>query len=286
MARGRQRRKQRRREEANEAPGEASIAEDHGGVAEELQGEAEGIEFTLSPFNGQQGWKAERGGKQAVALTKERAASTLELMEEADRTHAYQRTGQVWPQGSPERERIEAEAEDAEPEPTASDVIAVIGPLRNSRQEHPLAAGIRMFTAMLDEARGGYIVDRIAEYEEAIGEPFNELERDGIIQIASSELDQFGVPDVDMPIRLALQARAEVAVTADDPPVPPTEEEIQREGMEISEEEAQRLEEAEAQQLEEAEEEEAARVREEEDFATRESAEEPEDPDAPGPDEQ
>lgn len=39
------------------------------------------IEFSRSPFNGEQGWKAERGGKQAVALTKERAVALLERME-------------------------------------------------------------------------------------------------------------------------------------------------------------------------------------------------------------
>lgn len=97
-----------------------------------------------------------------------------------------------------------------EPQLSASDTVALIGPLRHSRSrrsDHPLVVGIRMFTVMLDEARGGYIIDRLSEVEEILGEEFNGLERDGIVQIASGNLLEDGVPDVDSAIRIALDAR-------------------------------------------------------------------------------
>jgi hypothetical protein len=76
--------------------------------------------------------------------------------------------------------------------------------------EHSLLPGIRMFTAMLDEARGGYIVDRLAQLEAALEVEFNLLEREGIIQVASSSLDASGVPDVEFAVGLAIDQRQQL----------------------------------------------------------------------------
>jgi hypothetical protein len=87
-------------------------------------------------------------------------------------------------------------------EPDPSDLFAP-----DQHPEHSLLPGIRMFTAMLDEARGGYIVDRLGEIEATLRLEFNQLEREGIIQVASASLDPFGVPDVEFAANLALEQR-------------------------------------------------------------------------------
>jgi hypothetical protein len=76
--------------------------------------------------------------------------------------------------------------------------------------EHSLLPGIRMFTAMLDEARGGYIIDRLAECEAGLQVEFNLLEREGIVQVASAAIDPQGIPDVELAVNLALEARQEI----------------------------------------------------------------------------
>lgn len=90
-------------------------------------------------------------------------------------------------------------------------LIAAIGPLRRTRR-HSLLPGIRMFTAMLEEARGGYAADRLEQMEHALGVDFNPLEREGILQIAMAEMDEAGVPDVEHGVQRALEVRGELGV--------------------------------------------------------------------------
>lgn len=92
--------------------------------------------------------------------------------------------------------------------PGGLDVPELVG--RVSLREHPLAAGIRMFTAMLDEARGGYIVDRLEQIEEALDVEFNEAEAEGIAQVAGVALDEDGLPDVEHAVQVALRARMDL----------------------------------------------------------------------------
>lgn len=89
------------------------------------------------------------------------------------------------------------------------ELIAALGPLRRTRR-HPLLQGIRMFTAMLDEARGGYGYDRLDQLEEALGISFEPREREGILQIAMGAMDDAGVPDVEHGVQIALETRAEL----------------------------------------------------------------------------
>lgn len=161
--------------------------------------------------------------KEAREAVNARAAGGVaeELVEEADTPpmpgdESAEQVTVTGPDDAPERSFAEAEAEpfaeDVEEEGEYEDVspaelIATIGPLRRTRR-HPLIVGIRMFTAMLEEARGGYAADRLGQMEEALGIDFNALEQDGILQIAMAAMDEAGVPDVEHGVQMALEARA------------------------------------------------------------------------------
>lgn len=167
------------------------------------------------------------------------------------------------------------------------DLIPALDPLRQTRRS-PLVAGIRMFSAMLGEARGGYVVERLEYLEATLSIEFNNFERDGILGLSLSPevLGEDGVPDVEYAVQMALEARAEAggaiseefAVIAEglgggpqdeeEPPPAPVEPPAGR---------PQSASEIAAAKALEAE-------REEADRATAE-AEEDEDPDAPGADE-
>lgn len=191
MARSRQRRKQRQQDRAINA----DAAPANGGVAEELQDEADAA-ATADPRDDKPG------------ITAADVSMSEEAREEFDR-------------GLDEQMAEERAAEDAEEEGEYGDVspaelIAAIGPLRRTRR-HSLLPGIRMFTAMLEEARGGYAADRLEQMEEALGLDFNALEQEGILQIAMAEMDETGVPDVEHGVRLCLEARAQLAAQGGPP---------------------------------------------------------------------
>lgn len=175
MARSRQRRKQRQQERAINA-GEEREA---GGVAPELRDEADAAE----------------PGEPTAGNTRTLTAADVSMSEEAR---------EEFDRGLDEQ--VGAENED---EVSAAELIGAIGPLRRTRR-HPLLVGIRMFTAMLEEARGGYAADRLGQMEEALAIDFNPLEQDGILQIAMAAMDEAGVPDVEHGVQMALEARAEV----------------------------------------------------------------------------
>lgn len=131
--------------------------------------------------------------------------------------------GAVEPQG---QESVEAPAEQPAPQsdhPTetrelveqADSMDALEELFLTTRNDHPLIPAIRMFTAMLDEARGGYASDRLGELEDGLGIQFNQLERDGIVRVAMAHMDEHGIPDVEHGIGVALDARAEVEQRAD-----------------------------------------------------------------------
>lgn len=259
MARSRQRRKQRQQDRAINA--DASPA--NGGVAEELQDEADAA-ATADPGDG--------------GITAADVSMSEEAREEFDR-------------GLDEQMAEERAAEDAEEDHvSAAELIAAIGPLRRTRR-HSLLPGIRMFTAMLEEARGGYAADRLEQMEEALGLDFNALEQEGILQIAMAEMDETGVPDVEHGVRLCLEARAQLAAqggppvaenhgdgreapaSTDDTFEPQTEEGRRLAATGASQEDVEAMD---AQVLE---------ARAEESRLAAEEGEE-EDHDAPGPDEQ
>lgn len=205
-----------------------------------------------------------------------------------------------------ERTFAEAEAETfaEDTEPSCAALIGALGPLRRTRR-HSLLPGIRMFTAMLEEARGGYAADRLGQLAEALAIDFNPLETDGILQVAMIEMDETGVPDVEHAVRLCLEARAQIEgeelvepeeefdvedegelepqpdVTA---PVPDEEEEAPA-AFEPQTEEGRRLAATGASQADvEAMDKQVLDAIAEENAATAEDGE-PEDHDEPGPDE-
>lgn len=112
-------------------------------------------------------------------------------------------------------EQAEADRRREDDAEEAAELIAALGPLRETRA-NPLTAGIQVFTAMLEQARGGYAADRLAEIEAAMQVSFNSLEAQGIIQIAMANMDETGVPDVEHGIQLCLEARVEAAGVVED----------------------------------------------------------------------
>ncbi|HEX7246402.1 MAG TPA: hypothetical protein VF245_12655 [Solirubrobacterales bacterium] len=204
-----------------------------------------------------------------------------------------------------ERTFAEAEAETFE-EPSYAALIGALGPLRRTRR-HSLLPGIRMFTALLEEARGGYAADRLGQLAEALAIDFNPLETDGILQVAMAEMDETGVPDVEHAVRLCLEARAqiegqelaepgeddELLDEIEDEPLPPAaeEEEVADEveppaaGEYVPQsEEAKRLAATGAPEVDVKAMDAQVAEREAADRETAEPDEDP-DPDAPGPDE-
>lgn len=165
------------------------------------------------------------------------------------------------------------------------ELIAALGPLRRARR-HPLVPGIRMFTAMLEEARGGYAADRLGQLEEALGLDFNGLEQEGILQIAMAEMDEGGVPDVEHGVQRALEARAELGVDSVDEDDLPDDVDDQEQPFVPKTEEGRRLAASGASEADvKAMDDRVLEAAAEENAATAEDGE-PEDPDAPGPDEQ
>lgn len=78
----------------------------------------------------------------------------------------------------------------------------------------PLAAGIQMLDAMLEQAKGGYISERVDQLEAVLREEFGPEERMLIADYASRFRDGMGLPDVSgayeqLVARRAEQARAE-----------------------------------------------------------------------------
>lgn len=217
-------------------------------------------------------------------------------MARSRRQQRKQRQQEASPKEDAAVEPDPSDAEESGPDPAevVEDVlIAALGPLRRARN-HPLLPGIRMFTAMLEEARGGYAADRLEQMEHALAIDFNPLEREGILQISMAEMDEAGIPDVERGVELALRARADLGPDFDDKYVEGGEVDTEDLNLEDAEpingyqsqtEEARRLaasgapevdvEEMDAQVLERQAEENAATVEDGE----------PEDPDAPGPDE-
>lgn len=150
-----------------------------------------------------------------------------------------------------------AEDDESEDEVPLEALIAALPSLRQTRRS-PLYNGLRMFSAIVEEARSGYAATRLAYLEEALDVEFGALEQEGILEIAAAAMDEYGIPDVEHGVQKALESRAGLLGIVRTP----------------------RDEVAEAQDL--ADEKAAAAV--EEDLATAE-ADEDEDPDAPGADE-
>lgn len=73
----------------------------------------------------------------------------------------------------------------------------------------PLAAGLRMFEAMLDEARAGYVNAAVAELERAIDETFEPPERQFLGTVALENRTEAGLPDVAGAYRTMVRLRAE-----------------------------------------------------------------------------
>lgn len=171
-------------------------------------------------------------------------------------------------------------------------LIAAIGPLRRTRR-HSLLPGIRMFTAMLEEARGGYAADRLEQMEHALGVDFNPLEREGILQIAMAEMDEAGVPDVEHGVQRALEVRADLGPDFDDKYVEGGEVDAGDLGLEDGPinayvpqtEEGRRLAESGASDEDVAAMDEQVLERQREEAAVAAEEGEEEDHDAPGPDE-
>lgn len=167
-------------------------------------------------------------------------------------------------------------------------LIAAIGPLRRTRR-HSLLPGIRMFTAMLEEARGGYAADRLEQMEHALGVDFNPLEREGILQIAMAEMDEAGVPDVEHGVQRALEVRGELGVDSlvedDDPDFADDPEDGPINAYAPQTEEGRRLAESGASDEDVAAMDEQVLERQREEAAVAAEEGEEEDHDAPGPDE-
>jgi len=156
-----------------------------------------------------------RGRQRRKARQRDRVATEMEKMAGPGEEHLEQARDQL------ERQAITADdvsmsEEDREAfdrgldEMGDEEMQAAIEGREWTAPEHSLLPGIRMFTAMLDEARGGYIIDRLSECEDGLQLEFNPLEREGIIQVASAAIDPEGIPDVEFAVNLALEARAEV----------------------------------------------------------------------------
>lgn len=71
-----------------------------------------------------------------------------------------------------------------------------------------LAAGIRMFTAMLNEARAGFIEAAIGQLEEIIEEDFTPPESQFLATVAAEQKTETGLPDVAAAYRALVRARA------------------------------------------------------------------------------
>lgn len=196
-----------------------------------------------------------------------------------------------------ERTFAEAEAElydEIEDDVGPAELIAAIPALRRTRR-HSLLPGIRMFTALLEEARGGYAHDRLAQLEEALGLEFNRLESEGILQVSMAMMDGTGVPDVEHGVRIALEARAQLdtdEILEEDRPeddLPPEDDDAPPAAAEGAyqpqSEEAKRLAATGAPDVDVKAMDAAVAEREAEDRETAEPDEDP-DADAPGPDEQ
>lgn len=108
-----------------------------------------------------------------------------------------------------ERATEEAEEEAEYDDVSPAELIAAVGPLRRTRR-HSLLPGIRMFTALLEETRGGYAADRLQQLEEALSLDFAGREQEGILQVSMAAMDETGVPDVEHGVQVALEARASV----------------------------------------------------------------------------
>ncbi|HEX6456250.1 MAG TPA: hypothetical protein VF009_06990 [Solirubrobacterales bacterium] len=73
----------------------------------------------------------------------------------------------------------------------------------------PLAAGIQMLDAMLEQAKGGYITERVEQLEGVLHEQFDAEERMLIADYASRFRDGMGLPDVSGAYEQLVARRAE-----------------------------------------------------------------------------
>lgn len=85
----------------------------------------------------------------------------------------------------------------------------------NEIAPHPLVAGIRMFTAMLDEAKTGYIVDRLSHLQERLDIQLTEEEHKDVFEIALCFTDEDDIPNVAYAVDAVLTARTAAGLGGD-----------------------------------------------------------------------
>jgi hypothetical protein len=71
----------------------------------------------------------------------------------------------------------------------------------------PLAAGIQILEALLEEAKGGHIAAQIAQLEDVLGETFDWDERAILTRVASEARNRSGLPDVAAAYRAVVAHR-------------------------------------------------------------------------------